>query len=35
MYRYLYDLYPPLFPGILRDLLTPEELALVDSPPLR
>jgi len=35
MYRYLYDLYPPLFPSILRDLLTPEELALVEKPPLR
>jgi hypothetical protein len=35
MYRYLYELYPPLFPGILRELVTPEELALVEDPPLR
>jgi hypothetical protein len=34
MYRYLYALYPPLFPQILRDLASPEELALVDDPPL-
>lgn len=34
MYRYLYDLYPPLLPKILRELSTPEELALVEDPPL-
>ena len=34
MYRYLYDLYPPLLPGILRDLSTPEELAALDEPEL-
>jgi hypothetical protein len=34
MYDYLYDLYPPKFPGILRDLLTEEEMAAVDDPPL-
>jgi len=34
MYRYLYDLYPPLLPQILRDLATPEELALVEEPSL-
>ena len=34
MYRYLYDLYPPLLPGILRDLSTPEELAALDKPEL-
>ena len=34
MYDYLYDLYPPKFPAILRDLLSAEEMALVDDPPL-
>ncbi len=34
MYGYLYDLYPPLFPQILRELASPEELALVEDPPL-
>jgi len=34
MYAYLYELYPPKFPAILRDLLSQEELALVDNPPL-
>ncbi len=34
MYRYLYDLYPPLFPQMLRELASPEELALVEDPPL-
>ncbi len=34
MYAYLYDLYPPKFPAILRDLLTEEDLALIDNPPL-
>lgn len=34
MYRFLYDLYPPLFPQMLRELATPEELALVEDPPL-
>jgi hypothetical protein len=33
-YAYLYDVYPPRFPLILRDLLSDEELALVDDPPL-
>jgi hypothetical protein len=34
MYRYLYDLYPPLFPQLLRDLAPPEELAMVEDPEL-
>ncbi len=34
MYDYLYGLYPPLFPSILRELLSPEELAFVEDPPL-
>jgi hypothetical protein len=34
MYRYLYGLYPPLFPQMLRELAAPEELALVEDPPL-
>jgi hypothetical protein len=34
MYRYLYELYPPLFPQMLRDLASPEELAMVDAPEL-
>ena len=34
MYRYLYDLYPPLLPKILKELATKEELALVEDPPL-
>lgn len=34
MYRYLYDLYPPLLPTILRELATPEELAALDAPEL-
>lgn len=32
MYRYLYDLYPPLLPQILRELATPEELAVAEEP---
>ncbi len=34
MYRYLYELYPPRFPAILRELLTDDELAQVDTPEL-
>lgn len=34
MYGYLYDLYPPLFPQMLRELSTAEELAMLDDPPL-
>ena len=34
MYLYLYELYPPKFPAILRDLMSPEELAAIDDPPL-
>jgi hypothetical protein len=33
-YGYLYDVYPPLFPSILRDLLSAEELAGVEAPAL-
>ena len=34
MYAYLHELYPPLFPRILRELLSAEEMALIDDPPL-
>jgi len=34
MYKYLYDLYPPLLPAKLRELVSPEELALIEDPPL-
>ncbi|MBI5283603.1 MAG: hypothetical protein HY874_00775, partial [Chloroflexi bacterium] len=34
VYAYLYDLYPPKFPAILRDLATEEELRQLDAPPL-
>ena len=34
MYAYLHELYPPLFPRVLRDLLPAEEMALVDDPAL-
>jgi hypothetical protein len=34
MYKYLYDLYPPLLYAKLRELAPPEELALVEDPPL-
>ena len=34
MYAYLHELYPPLFPRILRELLSAEEMALVDDPVL-
>lgn len=34
MYLYLYELYPPLLFGALRELASPEELALVEDPPL-
>lgn len=33
-YAYLYDVYPPRFPAILRDLMSDEELAAVEDPPL-
>ena len=34
MYRYLYDLYPPLLPRLLRELATEEELASIEKPTL-
>jgi len=34
MYEYLYEVYPPRFPQILRDLLSEDELAVIDDPPL-
>jgi hypothetical protein len=34
MYEYLYDVYPPKFPQILRELLSEEELAAVEDPTL-
>jgi hypothetical protein len=34
MYAYLYEIYPPKFPQILRELLSEEELAEVDNPAL-
>ena len=34
IYVYLYDLYPPKFPAILRDLATEEELRLINQPTL-
>ncbi len=34
MYVYLYELYPPKFPSILRELLTADELAQVEDPVL-
>jgi hypothetical protein len=34
MYDYLYGLYPPLFPRMLCQLASPEELAMVDDPRL-
>ena len=33
-YAHLYDVYPPRFPEILRELLSGEELALAEEPPL-
>ena len=33
-YAYLYDVYPPRFPAILRELLSDEEWALVEEPEL-
>lgn len=33
-YAYLYDVYPPRFPAILRELANTEELASVDDPAL-
>ena len=33
-YAFLYDVYPPRFPAILRDLASAEELLLVDDPVL-
>jgi hypothetical protein len=33
-YAYLYDVYPPLLPAILRDLASAEELAALDDPAL-
>ncbi|MEW6142773.1 MAG: glycoside hydrolase [Chloroflexota bacterium] len=35
MYDYLFELYPPLFPGILESTLTEEELKLMERPLLR
>ena len=34
MYEYLYDVYPPRFPQILRELLSEDDLRMIDSPPL-
>ncbi len=34
MYLYLYGLYPPLLLAKLRELASPEELAIVEDPPL-
>jgi hypothetical protein len=34
MYVYLYELYPPLMPRILRDLASDEEMSAVESPAL-
>ncbi len=34
MYGYLYDVYPPKFPSILRELLTDEEMRGVEEPEL-
>jgi hypothetical protein len=34
MYEYLYEIYPPRFPQILRELLTEEEWQRIDDPPL-
>ena len=33
-YAYLYDVYPPRFPAILRDLLSEEELVAIEDPAL-
>jgi hypothetical protein len=32
MYEYLYEVYPPRFPQILREMLSEDELAQVDDP---
>ncbi|MEX0749634.1 MAG: hypothetical protein WD359_02405 [Dehalococcoidia bacterium] len=34
MYEYLYEVYPPRFPQILRELLSEQELAEIDEPAL-
>jgi hypothetical protein len=34
MYEYLYEVYPPRFPAILRELLSEDEMAAVDHPAL-
>lgn len=34
IYLYLYEMYPPRFPAILRELLAAEELALIEDPVL-
>jgi hypothetical protein len=34
MYTYLYDLYPPLLPQIMRDLASDEEMAAIENPAL-
>ena len=34
MYAYLYELYPPKFPQILRSLLSEEEMQCVENPAL-
>lgn len=33
IYGYLYEMYPPRFPVILRAMLSPEEIAALDDPP--
>lgn len=32
MYEYLYEIYPPRFPQILREMLSEEELTQIDAP---
>ena len=34
MYGYLYEMYPQRFPQILRSMLSPDEIAALDAPPL-
>jgi hypothetical protein len=34
MYAYLYEVYPPRFPQILREMLSPEEWARIEEPEL-
>ncbi len=34
IYGYLYEAYPPKFPEILRSMLSADEIAVIDTPPL-